>query len=98
MQYRSKRARVGCAGQSRNNRSRQLTLTSRDTRFKRQWVSDAPRRQPRAAGEDALATRAVAGRDSMHLSLAFFDSFDWRLHAAGLRLLQVATPQARFCA
>ncbi|MEZ5587567.1 MAG: CHAD domain-containing protein [Sedimenticolaceae bacterium] len=33
--------------------------------------------------------------DSMRLSLAFFDSFDWRLHAAGLRLLQVATPQGR---
>ena len=31
----------------------------------------------------------------MHLSLAFFDSFDWRLHAAGLRLLQVATPQGK---
>lgn len=30
---------------------------------------------------------------STRLLLTFFDSFDWRLHAAGLRLLQVATPQ-----
>ncbi|MCB1816796.1 MAG: CHAD domain-containing protein [Gammaproteobacteria bacterium] len=30
--------------------------------------------------------------NSTRLLLTFFDSFDWRLHAAGLRLLQVATP------
>ncbi len=31
--------------------------------------------------------------ESAEFSLRFFDSFDWRLHAAGLRLLQLRAPQ-----
>ena len=31
--------------------------------------------------------------ESTEFSLQFFDSFDWRLHAAGLRFLQLRTPQ-----
>lgn len=31
--------------------------------------------------------------ESASFSLQFFDSFDWRLHAAGLRLLQLRSPQ-----
>ena len=33
--------------------------------------------------------------DSTEVSLRFYDSFDWRLHRAGLRLLQVDLPQGR---
>ena len=31
--------------------------------------------------------------ESVGFTLKFFDSFDWRLHAAGLRLLQLSAPQ-----
>lgn len=33
---------------------------------------------------------------SAEFSLTFYDSFDWRLHAAGLRLFQIDSPQGRF--
>jgi len=36
--------------------------------------------------------RCVVG-DSSSFSVAFYDSFDWRLHAAGLRLLQLSATQ-----
>lgn len=39
-------------------------------------------------GEDRCGTDGSAT-----FELTFFDSFDWRLHGAGLRLLRIATPQ-----
>ena len=54
---------------------------------------------PQATDPEALAAllggpaRCVVG-DSSRFALTFFDSFDWRLHAAGLRLLRFDTGEA----